>query len=314
MELNHLKYFYEVAKEGSFTKASKKLRVSQPSISKMVKQIEYLQDVKLFDREKRAVRLTEMGKIFFRSCQNIFDEIGNLKREIERSKSECAGDLSIGASDNLCNYVLPKLLPSFCQTYPKVKVKLFSGTSSAIRADIQEGKSELGLFYTPVQEKDFETEKIGFVEFAIVASIKGELDSSKNFKPDLLENLGYIGSRIDDYAKPYPACQMMIETLGIKPNLIFETNNQETQKRMTIEGHGYTVVPLFMVIEEIKKGRLIRVTTPRPIGSHLYFVKKKNRSLSKRALLFFQYLKKKLQVALDHQDVAAEELTTTEAQ
>src|SRR5689334_13386897 len=114
MELNHLKYFYEVARLGSFTKASRALRISQPSISKMVKLLEGRQNVKLLDRSKRGgVHLTPTGKRFFESCISIFGEVETLKNVVDHEKVECAGDLAIGASDNICNYMVPDILEPF---------------------------------------------------------------------------------------------------------------------------------------------------------------------------------------------------------
>src|SRR5437764_346716 len=123
MELNHLKYFYVVAKHQSFTKASKELRVSQPSISKIVRQLEEREGVRLLDRAKRSeVRLTEVGKIFYSSCDHIFREIANLKTRLSLQNDECIGDLLVGASDNICNYVLPRVLRSYRVEYPKVNL------------------------------------------------------------------------------------------------------------------------------------------------------------------------------------------------
>jgi len=287
MELNHLKYFYEVARRGSFTKASKALRISQPSISKMVKLLEDRLNVKLLDRTKRGgVHLTPTGKRFFESCGSIFAEIEALKSVVDHEKEECTGDLSLGASDNLCNYVLPEILEPFLKKYPKVQLRLFSGTSDAIKAELLSSNSELGIFYTAVREPGFQVEALGFATFVIVY---GRKLSPKVTTADLAD-LPYVGSRIVDYAKPYPALEML-HSVGVKPKHIIETNNQETQKKLAIKGYGYTVVPKFMVQPEITSGGLKVVKTPKTIGSHVYLVKRKNRTLSKPAFLFETHLR-----------------------
>src|SRR5256885_738849 len=133
MELTHLKYFYEVAKQGSFTRASKSLRITQPSISKTIQQMEYTTGQRLLDRARRGgVSLTPAGKILYQSCEKIFLELEAMRIKIELESRECAGPVSIGASDNLCNHFLPKVLAKFCKDHPKVRVSLLSGSSSSI--------------------------------------------------------------------------------------------------------------------------------------------------------------------------------------
>ena len=290
MELNHLRYFYEVARSGSFTKASKTLRVSQPSISKIVKQFEDRQNVRLFDRGKRGVTLTDAGRTFFQSCQTIFGEIESLQSTIEHDRVECVGDLKVAASDNLCNYIFPALFSGFWKTYPRIRVKLFSGTSSSILTDLRENHSELGLFYTPIRDQRFETTVLAQVPYAVVCSAKNKLLAGKKFDPKRLEQAYYIGSRADDYAGPYPTLNML-SSIGVKPKLFFETNNQETQKRMVTQEYGFTVVPRYMVQGELKSGIFSEIKVPHPIGAELFFVKLKGRSFSRPAKLFEDHLK-----------------------
>ena len=83
----------------------------------------------------------------------------------------------------------------------------------------------------------------------------------------------------------------MLCSIGLKPTVIVETNNQETQKRLVIKGYGYTVVPKFMIESELREGTLMAVSISRKIGSKVYLVKKKNRTLTKPALLFENHLR-----------------------
>lgn len=287
MELNHLKYFYEVAKRGSFTKASKALRVSQPSISKMVKLLEERENVKLLDRAKRGgVYLTPTGKRFYESCVTIFSEVTTLQNVVHDEIEECAGDLSVGASDNICNYVLPNVLEPFLKKHQKVRLKLFSGTSDSIKTELLAGHSEIGFFYTKVREPGFTTESLAFASFAIVYNPS----AFPKLALEELQNTPYVGSRMSDYSKPYPTLEML-HSLGITPKSIIETNNQETQKRLALKGYGYTVVPEFMVQSEISKGTLRAIKTSRKIGSSVYLVKRKNRTLTKPAQEFEAHLR-----------------------
>lgn len=291
MELNHLKYFYEVVRAGSFTEASKKMRVSQPSISKLVKQLEEQQGVRLLDRGKRGVTLTEFGRIYFSTCQNIFNELDELNASLVSQKKECAGELRIGASDNLCNYVLPKVFSNFHQAYPKVIINLLSGAAQQITNDILADNLELGLFYTPGSDKRvFEITRLWEVEFVVVCGAENKTMREHGFSPKGLQNMGYVGSRQSDYAKPYPALAML-RASGIDPKIIFETNSQETQKKMAIANFGYTVIPKHMVESGASAGNLKIIKINKKLSAHVFLVKRRNRTLTKQGQLIVDFIK-----------------------
>jgi DNA-binding transcriptional LysR family regulator len=280
LELNHLRYFYEVAKHGSFTAAARAIRVSQPSLSKVIRQLEEREGVILFERGKHGVSLTEKGKLVFETCQNVFQELDTLKTQLTEQKDVVSGELLLGASDNLCNYVLPPILSAFQKEYPKVTVNLYSGSAPEIQDEILDGGAELGLFYTKVKKgREFVSEPLRFVEFALVRAGRGA-------------DLGpYIGSRASDYSRSYPALEML-HSIGIRPRVAFETNNQETQKKLALLGAGFTLVPLHMVEAELKSGALRRIRTETPLGSWVSVIRRRNRPLSRIARLFIDDLKR----------------------
>jgi DNA-binding transcriptional LysR family regulator len=275
MELNHLKTFYEVARLGSFTAAARFLRVSQPSLSRTVRLLEEGEGVRLLERGKNGVSLTADGRAFFDGCARIFAEVDQLHLAATRGSREISGDLSLAASDNLCNHVLPRILPDFGRRHPKVRVRLFAGTSDQILQELRAQQAELGLFYTETRNaKAFASEPLWEVEFVpVCAPEHGASD---------LGALGFIGSRASDYAKAYPALSML-RSVGVEPKTIFETNNQETQKQLALAGLGYTLVPRHMVESELRTGRLRRLKTPRSLKGRVFLVRKKSRALSRAA-------------------------------
>ncbi|MGK5084036.1 LysR family transcriptional regulator [Bdellovibrionota bacterium FG-1] len=294
MELNYLRYFYEVAQAGSFTRASRVLRISQPSLSKAVQLLEAREGIQLFDRSKVGVTLTESGRAYYESCHLIFQEIVNLRVTASALKAGCAGELSLGASDNLCNYIFPQLFVQFWKKYPDVRVNLFNGTSESIKKEMIEGRAELGVFHTPVQDGAFEVTKLAFAEFSIVCSPKNRLLGKLELAdPAVLEKAYFVGSRMTDYLKPYPAW-VMLKSLRIVPKLFFETNSQETQKQMALQEYGYAVLPTFMVKQELASGRLKALKPSRCIGSDILLVKKRKRTLSRPVRVFEEFLRERV--------------------
>jgi DNA-binding transcriptional LysR family regulator len=247
MEWNQLRYFYEVARQASFTKASQTLRISQPSLSKMVNQLEKAEGYQFLERSKTGVRLTPMGKVLFEGCERLFSDFDSIHRSLHQLKEECSGTLSLGTSDNVGNYLFPEILASFKKLYPQVKMKVFSGTSGEIKKQLKEYQVELGFFYTPVREKELETQILKNIEFVIV--------SARELKFHELKSRDYIGSRVSDYAKPFIAIKLL-RSIGLNPEIKIESNSLETQKRLAMSGLGFAVMPRHMVSEELKRGML----------------------------------------------------------
>jgi DNA-binding transcriptional LysR family regulator len=241
------------------------------------------------------VSLTDVGERFYEGCETIFLETINLESIAASYSGECAGNLRLGASDNICNYLIPKFIRNFLKRHPKVNLKLFAGTSTAIKTEIMAERAELGLFYTPLSasESFLESERLGLVKFDLVIgnSIKGIGDP---FRVDDFSSLEFVGSMSQEYGQPYPALKML-NTIGIRPVHFIETNNQETQKRLVMGGCGFSIIPRPMIRKEVESGKLRTVETPKLIGEYLHLVQRKGRLLSKPAAAF----KKRLISELD---------------
>lgn len=291
MELNHLRYFYEVAKAGSFTAASKALRISQPSLSKTVALLEEREGVKLLERGKKGVSLTPMGEQIYAKCDGIFRELEDLGDQIRGYSARCEGPLRLGASDHVANYLLLDPLQTFRKKHPLVFPSIFTGTPTETVMRILERDLEFGLFFTRIASPAIEYRPLASVEFVAVfkPSAENRPPSASGDRKAFLSRLGFIGSRAHDYRKHHPA-EELLERLGAERKLQLETNNQETQKRLAKIGYGYAVLPRFMVEKEIQKKELAEVPGERKMFVDLLFAKRKNYALSVPAQKFLESL------------------------
>ena len=102
-----LKAFYSVAHNLSFTKASQELFVSQPAITKHVRELESLYGVRLFDRKGNTISLTHAGEVLLEHCERILSAYRKLEYDMHLLNNEYAGELHLGASTTIAQYVLP---------------------------------------------------------------------------------------------------------------------------------------------------------------------------------------------------------------
>ena len=140
-----LKVFRSVAKNLSFTKASQELFISQPAITKHVQELETTYQTRLFDRQGNRICLTESGKILLEHCERILEDYKRLEYEMHLLHNEYTGELRLGASTTIAQYVLPPLLGSFISKFPQVSLSLMNGNSREIEAALQERCIDLGL-------------------------------------------------------------------------------------------------------------------------------------------------------------------------
>lgn len=140
-----LKVFQSVAKNLSFTKASQELFVSQPAITKHIQELENFYQARLFDRQGNKISLTSAGELLLEHSERILDDYKQLEYEMHLLHNEYTGELKLGASTTIAQYVLPPLLGNFIKKFPQVNLSLVNGNSRAIETALQEHRIDLGL-------------------------------------------------------------------------------------------------------------------------------------------------------------------------
>ena len=127
------------------TSASQELFVSQPAITKHIQELETCYQVRLFDRQGNKISLTEAGKLLQEHSEKILEDYKRLEYEMHLLHNEYIGDLKLGASTTISQYVLPPLLANFIAKFPQVNLSLLNGNSREIEAALQEHRIDLGL-------------------------------------------------------------------------------------------------------------------------------------------------------------------------
>ena len=225
MELNQLKYFYAVAREGGFTRAAHVLRIQQPTISKMVRQLEERLNVTLLERHRHGIQLTKAGSDVLMICEEIFARVDALEAFSEHEKTECQGLLSFGMTDAATSYVLPRILKGFLKTHPRVRPSIFAGSSNLISNEIAEGRVEFGVFFTKPDRDDFQASELAPIPFQLViAADKARHQGLRS---------SFIISRDVDYpkARAFPVLEMLHRN-RVKVDILITSNNLDSQKQM----------------------------------------------------------------------------------
>ena len=140
-----LKVFQSVAKNLSFTKASQELFISQPAITKHIQELENFYQARLFERQGSKILLTEAGRLLLKHSEKILDDYKQLDYEMHLLHNEYIGELRLGASTTIAQYVLPPLLANFISQFPQINLSLLNGNSRGVETALQEHRIDLGL-------------------------------------------------------------------------------------------------------------------------------------------------------------------------
>jgi DNA-binding transcriptional LysR family regulator len=151
MEFRHLRYIVAVAEELHFGRAAIRLNISQPPLSHQIQQIEEELGVRIFQRTKRAVQLTEAGKRIVAEAHLVLSQVDHLSRVAARAGEGEIGNLSVGALIAV-NDILVDTLSIFAKRYPGVHVELQYMTTGAQIESLIEERIQVGFLALPIQE------------------------------------------------------------------------------------------------------------------------------------------------------------------
>ena len=144
-----LKVFVSAAKHLSFTKASEELFISQPAITKHIQELETQYKSRLFERMGHTITLTTAGTLLLKHCESILELYERLDYEMNLLHNEYTGELRLGASTTIAQYVLSPFLAQFNQKFPLITLSLMNGNSVDIEKALQERHIDLGLVEGP---------------------------------------------------------------------------------------------------------------------------------------------------------------------
>lgn len=156
MELRVLKYFLTVAAEGNITRAADILHVTQPTLSRQLKELEDEMGTALLIRGKRSVTLTDEGFLFRQQAETIVELADKLEHTFTDKKDIICGTVRIGATEAVGGRTLAVCMKEFREKYPGVQFELYNGMADNIKEMIEHGLLDLGLVMEPIDTAKFE--------------------------------------------------------------------------------------------------------------------------------------------------------------
>lgn len=155
MNEKHMQYVLTVLKEGSFTSAAKKLYVSQPSLSQIIKTAESNLGAPIFNRSTEPITLTPAGQLYVEAARQVTTISTNLKKQVEELSNEEFGKIRLGISVQRGMELLPELYPRFKKRFPHVEIELHEQGSATMEKSVLEGEVGIALLTTFPKKRYF---------------------------------------------------------------------------------------------------------------------------------------------------------------
>ncbi|SIT07531.1 LysR family transcriptional regulator [Chryseobacterium gambrini] len=251
-----LKVFHTVASRSSFTKASEELNISQPAVTKHIKEIENQLNTKLFDRKGTSIQLTQSGRILFEYAEKIRNIYRDLEFEIHQINQKHQGKLIIGASTTIAQYILPEILAKFKSYYKDIKIELITHNTEMISELLKDGKIDLGIIEGESQSNYFDYQKFKADEIVLVAKTNHPLANKTLNVKDLYElelilreqgsgSLEFIQNRLKEKG-------IVIENL----NVVMQLGSSESIKQYLLHSDALAFLSISTVLNELENNQL----------------------------------------------------------
>lgn len=259
MKKNEFDYVKEVANEQSFSKAAKKLGVSQPALSNYINKLEGRLGVLLFDRSISPIEITEFGKYYLQYADEVKEATDRLSCIISDLQEIKTGELIIGSTACFSTGYLPGPISEFNNKYPGVNIRIIEGKVSEVMGKCLQGEVDMFLSDADIDENLFDknilfderlimvvpkqssiNEKIIEYRVPVEEIINGNLKEYNNLNLKIMKDEKFILLNEDQHIRHI--VDRMFETAGFKPNVVMQVPQTITGMSMSIAGIGISFV------------------------------------------------------------------------
>lgn len=165
MTITQLTYVLAIAEHKNFTKAAEHCFVTQPTLSTQIQKLEEELDVLIFDRSKKPIELTEVGRKIVKQARNIVNESDRIQDIVDQQKGFIGGEFRIGVIPTVMPTLLPMFLKTFIKRHPKVKLKIEEMTTDEIIVKIKDGHLDAAIAATPLENESIKERVLYFEPF-----------------------------------------------------------------------------------------------------------------------------------------------------
>ena len=287
MEIRVLRYFLEVAREGNITRAAAYLHISQPTLSRQIKELEEELGKKLFVRSNYSVKLTEEGMLLRKRAEDILDMVDKTTEEFRALDEINGGDIRIGCAESDGIKYAARAAKSLHQRYPNIRCHIYSSGTEAVNERLDRGLLDFAVIVQEVDLSRYNYLRLPVQDaWGVLMRKDDPLAQRETIQAGDLRNLPLICSR-------QALEEEMVKWFGDeleKLNIVATYDLMYNASILTREGLGYTIGFQNLIDTGADSELCVRPLEP-PLASPMYLIWKKYQVFTPVASLLLEELK-----------------------
>lgn len=263
MDLKQLKTFIAVAESGSLSRASDRLHIVQPALSRHIKLLEHEVGVSLFSRHVRGMELTEEGKIFFDRVSGLVRQIEVSVHDLQSIHAEVKGSVVLGMTPSINTILAVRLLKRAFDEMPGITLRTIEGSSSHLLDWLHRGDIDIALLYQPSSELHLHTTEL-LSEEMMLASPPAML--ADNRKTITLSDVARLPLAIPSQPDMYRVViDLALKKQGLSLDKIYEVGSFWIMRELVTSGFCHSILPISSIHKETLDGSIEvrRITSPK---------------------------------------------------
>ena len=252
-----LKVFDTVAKRLNFTKEANELNITQPAVTKHIKEIELNLNIKLFERNGTKIKLTKAGEILLKYTEEIFSVYQKMEFEIGQLQEKQKGILRLGASTTIAQYVLPPILAEFRKRFPEIQLSLVIQNSERIEELLGNHKIDVGLIEAQIKNRTFHYFPFMKDEIVLVSRQNHSISTKNNIKLDDLKNIPLVFR--EPGSGTLETIDLALKSKNIKLNELnieIQLGSTESIKSYVLHSDALAFLSIQSILQELKNQTL----------------------------------------------------------
>ncbi|MCM3005952.1 LysR family transcriptional regulator [Priestia koreensis] len=254
MYYDELKTFVTLAEVKNFTKTAKLLMISQPSVSSHIKNLEKEFQTKLFERSPKVLKITPTGEILYERAKQMIMIYDQTRQEILEHHHSIKGELKIGASFTIGEYILPSLLRDLQDHYPELELQAVIGNTEEVIQYVRRFEVDIGLIEGQTNEKTLSVHPFMQDELFITASTQHPLVQKEEITVAELQNQSWITREVGSGTREY--LNHVIRSNGLKVKSLLTISSNQGIKESLISGMGLSLLSKYVIERDVRQNNL----------------------------------------------------------
>lgn len=286
LTFRQLEIFEKIASTGSVTRAGEKLLLTQSAVSMALSQLEQLSSAPLFERSGRRLLLNDSGRLLLKEAGDILLAVKMVEKRLQGDGDTLVGELLVGGSTTIGNYLLPAILGAFARMYPETRVELRVGNTRQVAEWLETGDLDIAFVEGPCHSRGLVAAHWRDDELVVVTGPGHSWAREKSATAEMLALAPWIMREKGSGTREI--FEDAMDSAGVSYAIALEFGHTEAIKNGVASGLGVSCLSRLAVHRELEHGWLVEVESPLQLRRSLTLLKRRESSCTELLAAFLK--------------------------